>query len=74
MNKMTLLSIAATAILYGCGDDGFLAPKGASPKLAAELCHAWTEGVAPTESQAKVVAAYQAGEIPFEECMRRLRE
>lgn len=74
MNKMTLLSIATAALLYGCGDDGFLASNGTSPKLAAELCNAWTEGVKPTESQAKVVAAYQAGEIPFEECMRRLRE
>ena len=71
MNKLTVIPLATASILAGCGDVGLQAAR-TTPKEAAELCTGWTEMTAAKE-QTKVVASYRAGEISFNECLRRLR-
>ena len=72
MNATTPIAIAAV-ILTGCGNASLPGTAGSSPKEAAELCNAWNERVEPSPGQAQVVAAFEAGEISFNECLRKLR-
>ncbi|MDX1593806.1 MAG: hypothetical protein R3298_06115 [Gammaproteobacteria bacterium] len=71
MKQAPLLSIMAVPLLAACTDSGLISEPDMSPKLAAELCHGASDKATP--EQGKTVAAYRAGKIQFEECMRRLR-
>jgi hypothetical protein len=73
MHKVILIQVAAVSILSGCSDGGDRAAAGTTPKRAAELCNAYVESPAPAPDQETVVSAYKAGDISFDECMRRLR-
>jgi hypothetical protein len=73
MKTTTLVPIITAAFLAGCSDGAMLGPVATSPKHAAWLCNGDQDRASPTRDQAKVVAAFQGGEISFDECMRRLR-
>ncbi len=73
MKTTSLVPIITAVLIAGCSDGAMLGPAATPPKQAAWLCNADQDRAAPTPDQAKVVAAFQAGEISFDECMRRVR-
>lgn len=73
MNKTTLITLLGASFLAGCSDGAMLGSAPTTPKRAAELCNGWDQNVTPNPEEAKIVGAYRAGEITFNECMGRLR-
>ena len=73
MKRTTLISLVGAVLLAGCSDGAMLGPAQTSPKRAAALCNGDTDRFTPTQDETRIVTAYRSGEIPFNECMRRLR-
>ena len=73
MKISTLAAILTALLLAGCSDGAMIGPAETPPKQAAWLCNGDQERASPTPQQAQAVAAFQAGEISFKECMARVR-